>query len=137
MSLRLLPIALSATILLMSATPAMAQQEVGSPPAAPLLPSVPTTRILAIGTVTQPRDNARLRAILPEEVRETVDAYLKGKIDQWYVKQDGTGVVFILNFASEDQARQMLDTLPFAKQGLMHFDLVPLGPLNPLGVLLR
>jgi hypothetical protein len=34
---------------------------------------------------------------LPNEVRETVNLYLDGKIDQWYSLQDRRGVLFILN----------------------------------------
>src|SRR4029077_17410590 len=34
-----------------------------------------------------------LFAILPNEVRDTVDLYLNGKIDQWYSQQERRGVV--------------------------------------------
>jgi hypothetical protein len=38
-----------------------------------------------------------LKSILPSGVRETVRLlYLAGKLDLWFVKQDQTGVVFIL-----------------------------------------
>jgi hypothetical protein len=50
-------------------------------------PPVPTTRILAIGTVNPGVDLAAVRAILPVEVRETVKLYLDGKIDQWFSLQ--------------------------------------------------
>ena len=36
-------------------------------------------------------------AALPEEVRETVDLYLDGKIEQWYSLQGKPGVAFIIN----------------------------------------
>ena len=74
---------------------------------------------------------------MPEEVRKTVELYLNGKIDQWYVKQDGTGVVFILNVTSPEEARAMLEALPLGREKMMHFELTPLGPLNPLRYLLR
>jgi hypothetical protein len=45
--------------------------------------STPTTKILAIGTINPGVDPAKVLAILPNEVRDTVDLYLNGKIDQW------------------------------------------------------
>lgn len=113
------------------AVPAIAQA------APPVVSAVPTTRILAIGTLTADRQSEAFKAVMPGEVRATVDLYLKGKIDQWYVKQDQTGVVFILNTTSPEEAHALLEALPLGKAGYMHFDLVPLGPLNPLRLLLK
>jgi len=92
----------------------------------------PTTRILAIGTVVAGTDLGRVRAILPNEVRETVDLYLAGKIDQWYSLQGRTGVAFILNVTDVTVARDMLEKLPLGQAHLMSFELIPLAPLNPL-----
>jgi hypothetical protein len=92
----------------------------------------PTTRILAIGTVAAGADLARVRAILPNEVRETVGLYLAGKIDQWYSLQERTGVAFILNVTDVTAARDMLEKLPLGQAHLMSFELIPLAPLNPL-----
>ena len=92
----------------------------------------PTTRILAIGTVVAGADLGRVRAILPNEVRETVDLYLAGKIDQWYSLQGRTGVAFILNVTDVTVARDMLEKLPLGQAHLMSFELIPLAPLNPL-----
>jgi hypothetical protein len=48
-----------------------------------------------------------LKPILPSEVRETVQLYLAGKLDQWFVKQDQTGVVFILNVTDPKEAGEL------------------------------
>jgi hypothetical protein len=56
---------------------------------------VPTTKLLAIGTFTTTGTPDRWKPLLPAEVRDTVRLYLAGKIDQWYLKQDQTGVVFM------------------------------------------
>jgi hypothetical protein len=95
-------------------------------------PPTPTTRILAIGTVAPDADPAKLRAILPTEVRETVKLYLDGKIDQWFSLQGRAGVAFILNVTDTAAAREMLDKLPLGQAHLMSFQLTPLAPLNPL-----
>ena len=50
--------------------------------AQPMTTSTPTTRILAIGTINPGTDQAKVLAILPNEVRETVNLYLDGKIEQ-------------------------------------------------------
>ena len=94
--------------------------------------STPTTRILAIGTVNPGVDPAKVFAILPNEVRDTVSLYLDGKIDQWYSLQDRRGVVFILNVTDPAAAHDMLEKLPLGQAHLMSFELIPIGPLNPL-----
>jgi hypothetical protein len=92
----------------------------------------PTTRILAIGTVTPGADPAAVRSILPTEIRETVKLYLDGKIDQWYSQQSRNGVVLILNLNDLATAHDMLEKLPLGQAHLMSFELIPLAPLNPL-----
>jgi len=95
-------------------------------------PVAPTVKILAIGTRAPGVDMATLRKILPSEVRETVNLYLGGRIDQWYALQDGTGVAFILNMTDVQLAREMLERLPLGQAHLMTFTFVPLAPLTPL-----
>jgi hypothetical protein len=100
--------------------------------AQPMTTSTPTTKILAIGTINPGVDPAKMFAILPNEVRDTVDLYLNGKIDQWYSQQERRGVVFILNVTDPAAARDMLEKLPLGQAHLMSFELIPIGPLNPL-----
>jgi len=89
-------------------------------------------KILAIGTINPGVDPAKVFAVLPNEVRDTVDLYLNGKIDQWYSQQERRGVVFILNVTDPAAARDMLEKLPLGQAHLMSFELIPIGPLNPL-----
>ena len=100
--------------------------------AQPMATSTPTTKILAIGTINPSVDPAKVFAILPNEVRDTVDLYLNGKIDQWYSQQERRGVVFILNVSDPAAAREMLEKLPLGQAHLMSFELIPIGPLNQL-----
>jgi hypothetical protein len=94
----------------------------------------PTTRVLAIGHLNEGRD--KLAPFMQQEVRETVRLYLAGKLDQWFVRRDQNGVVFLLNVSTVAEARELLEALPLGKAKLMSFDLIPLGPLTPLGLLL-
>jgi hypothetical protein len=97
--------------------------------------STPTTKILAIGTMNPGVDPAKVLAILPNEVRETVNLYLDGKIDQWYSLEDRRGVAFILNITDTAAAHDMLEKLPLGQAHLMSFELIRIGPLNPLRAL--
>ena len=96
----------------------------------------PIAKLLAIGTRTPKATSAALALVMQSEVQETVRLYLAGKLEQWFSKQDRTGVVFILNVADPAQGRELLESLPLARAGLMEFQIIPIGPLSPLGLLL-
>jgi hypothetical protein len=97
----------------------------------------PTTRILAIGHIVTGSTRDKVMSVMQQEVRDTVRLYLAGKLDQWFVRRDQNGVVFLLNVSSVDEARALLEKLPLGEAKLMEFDLIPLGPLTPLGLLLQ
>jgi hypothetical protein len=104
-----------------------------STPVAPIT-SVPTIKILAIGHLTVER--SAIGDVMAHEVRDTVRLYLGGKIDQWYARQDGKGVVFLMNVTTVEEAHALLEKLPLGEHKMMEFDLIPLGPLRPLASLL-
>jgi len=117
---------LTAFLAMTLAGPALAQS---APPSL----AVPTTKILAISHPMGAAITAEQRAaIMPHEVRDTVAAYLSGKIDQWYVQSNGRGVVFIVNATTPEEAKAILEKFPLGQAGLMGFDYIPLGPLSPL-----
>jgi hypothetical protein len=97
---------------------------------------VPTTKLLAIGTFTAKGAPDKWKPLLAAEVRDTVRLYLAGKIDQWYLKQDRSGVVFMMNVTDPKEAFELLGRFPFGQAGLMEFQIIPLGPIAPLRVLL-
>jgi hypothetical protein len=100
-------------------------------------PTFPTTRILAMGHLTPGNTRATVAAVLKDEVPATLRLYLDGKIDQWYYRKDGEGVVFIMNCTSIEEAHAILEKLPLGQHKMMEFDLIPLGPLAPLQMLLQ
>ena len=116
---------------------AQAASDAARPQAPAAVAPVPTTKLLAIGSFTAKATPASWRPVLPAEVRETVRLYLAGKIDQWFVKQDQSGVVFLMNVTDPAEARALLEQLPFGPAGLMTFQLIPLGPISPLRLLLE
>jgi hypothetical protein len=129
-------VVLATTLVPLSPTASHAQAApLVEPPASSVL-AVPTTKLLAIGTFAPQATPKMWMPILPSEVRETVRLYLDGKIDQWYVKQDQSGVVFIMNLTDPQEAHALLDKLPLGQAGLMTFQFIPLGPIGPLRLLL-
>jgi hypothetical protein len=75
--------------------------------------------------------------IMPAEIRATVPLYLDGKIQQWFMRGDGRGVIFLLNCQDVAEARAVIETLPLSKENLMDEQFIPVGPLLPLGMLLK
>jgi hypothetical protein len=71
------------------------------------------------------------------EVPATVNLYLTGAIEQWYIKPDLSGVVFIMNVTDPAEAHRLLEELPLGVAGMMEFDFIPLGPISPLRFLLK
>lgn len=99
--------------------------------------STTVTKILAIARWTEKGLNIEERLkVMPDEVRETVKLYLTGAIEQWYVKSDMSGVVFVMNITTVEQAHQLLEQLPLGIADMMVFDFIPLGPITPLRFLL-
>jgi hypothetical protein len=95
-----------------------------------------TTKVLAIGSWTAKATPEKRPAIMPAEARDTMRLQLAGKIDQWFAKTDGSGAVFLMNVTDPAEAHALLEKLPLGQAGMMTFELVPMGPLWPLGLLL-
>ena len=124
---------LCATVLfLTSLGPVRPAPAAAQPGAAPL----PTTVVMVNLTVKPDIDRALLASTMPSEIRDTVQAYLDGKIQQWFGRSDGRGVMFLVNASSVAEAKALMDALPLAKQGLANFEFTPLGPLGPMRLLL-
>ena len=95
-----------------------------------------TMKVLAIGTWTAKATPETRPAIMPAEARDTMRLMLAGKIDQWFAKTDGSGAVFLMNVTDPKEAHTLLENLPLGRANMMTFDLIPVGPLWPLGLLL-
>src|SRR5436190_23190643 len=77
-----------------------------------------TTAVLVIETAKQGVTAQQIMTVIPEEIRATVQLYLDGRIQQWYSRGDGKGVIFLVNANAEDEARAIMETLPLAKKYL-------------------
>jgi hypothetical protein len=95
-----------------------------------------TTKVLAIGNWTAKATPETRPAIMPFEARDTLRLMLAGKIDQWFAKSDGSGAVFLMNVTDPAEAHKLLEALPLGQADMMTFELIPVGPLWPLGLML-
>ncbi len=94
-----------------------------------------TTGVIVILTVKAGVTREQVMAIMPAEIRQTVQLYLNGKIREWYSRGDGRGVVLLLDTRDIAEAHAIMDGLPLAKQSIVDHEYIPVGPLLPLGVL--
>lgn len=78
----------------------------------------------------------QVMAVMPAEIRATVQLYLDGKIREWYSREDGRGGVFLLNTKDVAEARAIMEALPLAKEHLLDDEYIPVGPLMPLRLLM-
>jgi hypothetical protein len=100
----------------------------------------PQPKITGVLAMLSPKPGVtveQIMQVMPAEIRATVPLYLEGKIQQWYTRGDGRGVIFILNSKDVEEARAILADLPLSKENLMDEQFIPVGPLLPLGMLLR
>ena len=79
----------------------------------------------------------QIMAIMPAEIRATVQLYLGGKIREWYAREDGKGAVFLLNTGDVAEASSIMESLPLAKEELLDHEYIPVGPLMPLRLLIQ
>jgi hypothetical protein len=93
-------------------------------------------KVLAIGTL-KPLTKEQSDRIFPHEVPATLKLYLNGKIEQFWLRDEMKGAVFVLNVESVAEAETLLASLPFTQEKLHTFDLLPIGPLLPLGFLIK
>jgi len=100
----------------------------------------PQPKITGVLTMLSPKPGVipeQIMKIMPAEIRATVPLYLDGKIQQWYMRGDGRGVIFILNCKDVEEARAIIGSLPLSQANLVDEQFIPVGPLLPLGMLLR
>src|SRR5438067_10352127 len=107
------------------------------PSSAQTQPAMPTTTgVLVILTAKSGVTREQVMAVMPTEVRATVQLYIGGKIREWFSRADGRGAVFLLDTKDVGEAETIMDGLPLAKQSLMDHEYIPVGPLLPLRMLI-
>ena len=95
-----------------------------------------TTGVIVVLTAKAGVTREQVMALMPAEIRETVQLYLNGKIREWYSRGDGRGAVFLLDTKDVAEAHTIMDRLPLAKENLLDHDYIAVGPLFPLRLLM-
>jgi hypothetical protein len=123
-------VVLALTLTLTGATsmtdPSLAQSETASP----------TTGVMVILTVKAGVTREQVMAVMPDEIRQTVQLYLNGTVREWYSRSDGRGAMFLLNVTDVAEGHAIMDGLPLARQELVDHEYIAVGPLMPLRLLM-
>ncbi|MDF5721557.1 MAG: hypothetical protein PUP91_13970 [Rhizonema sp. PD37] len=93
-------------------------------------------KVMAIGTL-KPLTPEQREMYLPNEVPATLQIYLDGKMEQFWRRDNDAGVIFLMTVDTVEEADALLKALPLSQANLMTFDLMPIGPLSPLGMLIK
>ena len=93
-------------------------------------------KVMAIGTL-KPLSPEQRQRYLPAEVPATLQLYLDGKMEQFWLRDKEEGVIFLMTVDSIDEADRLLKALPLGQANLLTFALMPIGPLMPLGMLIK
>src|ERR1700720_5047661 len=75
----------------------------------------PQPKITGVLTIITPKPGAtveQIMKIMPAEIRATVPLYLDGKIQQWFTRGAGRGVIFLLNCKDVAEARALIANPP-------------------------
>ncbi|WP_315838478.1 hypothetical protein [Bradyrhizobium prioriisuperbiae] len=93
-------------------------------------------KVMAVGTINTPLTPELRQKYLPSEVPATLKHYLEGIIEQFWFRENA-GPIFLMNVASLEQAKAAVEALPLTAAKLMTYELMPVGPLAPLGLLIQ
>src|ERR1700739_4473746 len=120
--------------LTLTLTGATSMTQASPAPAQAISPT--TTGVMVILTVKSGVTREQVMAVMPAEIRQTVQLYLNGRIREWYSRVDGRGVVLLLDTRDVVEAHTITEGLPLAKQNLMDHEYIAVGPLLPLRLLI-
>ena len=93
-------------------------------------------KVFAIASAKSTLTPNKLQQHMPNEVPATLKLYLEGKVEQFWFRENA-GPNFLMDVDSVEQAKATLDALPLVADGLMTYELMPVGPLAPLGLLIQ
>lgn len=99
-------------------------------------PVPPVTGVFALLKAKPGVTREQIMALMPAEIRATVQLYLDGKIREWHTREDGKGAVFLVNASDVAEAKHIMETLPLGREQLLDHEYIPVGPLMPLRLLL-
>jgi muconolactone delta-isomerase len=85
-------------------------------------------KILALEKEVPEITEEEFAPFLKAEAARVWELYQAGVFRELYFRADWNGAVLVLECGDEDEARQLLNSLPLVKAGLIVFELIPLLP---------
>jgi muconolactone delta-isomerase len=83
-------------------------------------------KILALEHENPGADRNKFKSIEDDEARKAWELYQEGWIRELYFRADRTTAVLVLDCDSLPAAEEILASLPFVREGLIRFELIPL-----------
>jgi hypothetical protein len=93
-------------------------------------------KVMAIASPKPGLTPEQLKPHMAGEVPATLKLYLDGKVEQFWFREKA-GPIFLMNVDSVDDAKATLNMLPLVAANLFTYELMPVGPLVPLGRLIQ
>lgn len=93
-------------------------------------------QILAVSKIKEGADRSKMGPHLSNEIKHTLEAYLDGHIRNFWFKAEEMGIVLLLESADKEEAQRVLGEMPLVVAGFIEFDVIPMQPLMPLGMLI-
>lgn len=93
-------------------------------------------KVFALYSLKAPLTPEQRKEQMPHEVPATLRLYLEGKIEQFWFRENA-GPIFLMNVESVEEAKTTLSRLPLVANNVATFELMPVSPLLPLGLLIQ
>ena len=85
-------------------------------------------KVMAIENEVPGVSRAQFQPHLKAEAAKVWELYKAGIFREIYFRQDIPEAVIMLECENSEKAKQILDTLPLVRVGLISFEIMPLGP---------
>ena len=92
-------------------------------------------KILALEKSIDDADEQKIRLLRGKEAAQVWKLGADGLIRDMYFRRDTGTSVFILEAQTIQEAQAVIDHLPLVAEGLVEFELIPLGHYEPLAML--
>jgi hypothetical protein len=89
-------------------------------------------KYLAIENELNNGNKQDIESLLESEARRVYELYLQGIIRECYFSKEGHNAIIIMECMDENEAREMLKTLPLVKENIIKFQLFALLPYSGL-----
>lgn len=85
-------------------------------------------KIIALEIENEDVDPIKFKELGREEANKLWQLYKKGIVREFYFRDDENSAVLILETQNLEEAKKSLSELPYVKNELISFDLIPLKP---------